>query len=283
MEKELVVKVEEFKGKNVVSSRSIAEGLGKRHDNIIRDLEVILQNSNMRTLIKPSTYSVDGQNRKYKQYLLTKDGFTLYMFNIQGHNDFKLAYIQRFNAMEKDLSERSLPKTYGEALILAGKLELEKEKLELENKKKQEVIERKTDLIDNMTEDLDEVRIRKIVTDYVTKYANNNKLGYKMVYDDLYGFFGRAIETDIAYAFDKYIEKSKQDVDENKKYNKINKLKGVDRKMPCKYVKLSKVSFIVGIMAKGGELIECMAKFFEVPVENILDKYRELETIKGDE
>ena len=89
----------------VVSSRVIAKELGKRHDNVVRDLEKILETSNLSSLIIPSFYRTQGQKREYKEYLLTKDGFTLYMFNIQGYQDFKLAYINKFNEMEKALRE----------------------------------------------------------------------------------------------------------------------------------------------------------------------------------
>lgn len=98
-------KIQESKYGLVVSSRDVAEQLGKRHDNVIRDLESILETSNLSSLIIPSFYKVDGQNRQYKEYLLTKDGFTLYMFNIRGYNDFKMAYIQKFNEMEKYIKE----------------------------------------------------------------------------------------------------------------------------------------------------------------------------------
>ncbi len=97
----------------VVSSRVIAKELGKRHDHVIRDLEKILETpnvgslnletSNLSSLIIPSFYRTQGQKREYKEYLLTKDGFTLYMFNIQGYQDFKLAYINKFNEMEKSI------------------------------------------------------------------------------------------------------------------------------------------------------------------------------------
>ena len=83
-----------------VSSRTIANGLGKRHDNVLRDLEQISETSNVSSLIIPSFYKVEGQKRKYKEYKLTKDGFTLYMFHIQGFTEFKMAYINRFNEME---------------------------------------------------------------------------------------------------------------------------------------------------------------------------------------
>lgn len=90
----------------VVSSRVIAKELEKRHDHVIRDLEKILETPNVGSLIIPSFYRTQGQKREYKEYLLTKDGFTLYMFNIQGYQDFKLAYINRFNEMEKELKKK---------------------------------------------------------------------------------------------------------------------------------------------------------------------------------
>lgn len=89
----------------VVSSRIVAKELGKKHKNVIRGLEQILIGSNLSRLIIPSNYK-DSKNRNYKEYLLTKDGFILYMFNIQGYQDFKLAYINRFNEMEKKLKKK---------------------------------------------------------------------------------------------------------------------------------------------------------------------------------
>lgn len=91
-------------GNLVVRSRVIAEQLGKRHDNVIRDLEQILKTSESSSLIISSFYEVEGQNRKYKEYLLTEKGFTLYMFNIQGYNEFKLAYINEFDRMKNALN-----------------------------------------------------------------------------------------------------------------------------------------------------------------------------------
>lgn len=92
----------------ITTSRIVAEGLNKRHDHVLRDLERILETPNVGSLIIPTTYKVKGQKREYKEYLLTKDGFTLYMFNIQGYNDFKMAYINEFNRMEKILKGEQL-------------------------------------------------------------------------------------------------------------------------------------------------------------------------------
>lgn len=113
MKNELInVNIENREGKTVVSSRLVAEGLHKRHDHIIRDLENILKEMNpdlgATNDIIESTYK-DSLNRSKKEYLLTKDGFTLYMFNVRGHNDFKMAYINKFNEMEKQLQEQNRP------------------------------------------------------------------------------------------------------------------------------------------------------------------------------
>ena len=125
------VEIESKNGINVVSSRVIAKQLGKRHEKVLRDLDKILtnphlgrlknqlthicvdsENADLRSLIIPNYYR-DSKNRRYREYLLTKDGFTLYMFNIQGYNDYKMAYINEFNRMEqalkKNITQEKLP------------------------------------------------------------------------------------------------------------------------------------------------------------------------------
>lgn len=90
----------------VVSSRVVAEELDRRPDAVLRDIDNVLKShsTDLSSEIIPSEYT-NNRGRKYREYLLTKDGFTLYMFNIQGHNDFKMAYINRFNEMEKQITE----------------------------------------------------------------------------------------------------------------------------------------------------------------------------------
>jgi Rha family phage regulatory protein len=129
----------------VVSSRTVAEQLGKRHADVLESVGNILENGDFRSLIIPSTYKVSGQKREYKEYLLTKDGFVLYMFNIQGHNDFKMAYIKKFNEMEKQLKERETKvftqNNLKEMLLLSLELIEKNEKLVAELKEKEKIIE----------------------------------------------------------------------------------------------------------------------------------------------
>lgn len=117
-------KLENHNGIYVVSSRVIANQLEKRHDNVMRDLDKILETSNLSSLIIPNLYRVSNQIRTYREYLLTKDGFTLYMFNIQGYNDFKLAYINEFNRMEQILnSQQNLPIATSSVMIPLDKVQ----------------------------------------------------------------------------------------------------------------------------------------------------------------
>lgn len=162
----------------VVSSRVVAEEIGREHSKVIRGLEQLLETPNVASLILPNQYKVEGQNRNYKEYLLTKDGFTLYMFNIQGHNDFKMAYINKFNEMENQLQNR-LPGTYKEALLQLVESVEQNEKLQLENTmQKQQIgeLQPKADYYDQILKSKKLITIGQIAKDYGMSSQAMNKL-----------------------------------------------------------------------------------------------------------
>lgn len=151
----------------VVSSRTVSEELERRHTHVIRDLEKILLSPNVGSVIIPSEYK-DNTGRKLKEYLLTKDGFTLYMFNIQGHNDFKMAYINKFNEMEQQIQNK-LPGSYKEAVAqLLENLE-RNEELQLENSiQKQQIgeLKPKATYYDLVLQNKSLLSVSKIAKDY---------------------------------------------------------------------------------------------------------------------
>ncbi|WP_281183093.1 phage regulatory protein/antirepressor Ant [Staphylococcus schleiferi] len=165
----------------VVSSRVVANELGRRHDNVKRDLKQILMSSKVSTLIIDSNYK-DSRGRNQKEYLLTKDGFTLYMFNIQGHNEFKMAYINKFNEMERQIKQPTAsymiddPVKRAELWIEEQK---EKQALQLENNMQKQKIaeyEPKASYLDTILNNKSLVTVGQIAKDYGMSAQALNKL-----------------------------------------------------------------------------------------------------------
>ncbi len=107
----MLVKIEEM-NKNeilVVSSRSVAEDFEKRHDHIVRDIEELIDKleppQNWGDLFIETTYQHEQNKQWYKEYLLTRDGFSLLVMGFTGQKalEWKLKYINAFNEMEKEL------------------------------------------------------------------------------------------------------------------------------------------------------------------------------------
>lgn len=94
------VTIQNHNGIPVVSSRVIAEQLGKEHSDVMRKCREVLGLGEF----SESSY-INSQNKEQPELLLTKDGFILLCMNYQGYNDFKRAYINRFNEMEQELKK----------------------------------------------------------------------------------------------------------------------------------------------------------------------------------
>lgn len=96
----------------IVSSRIVAEKLGKRHGDVLESLDNIIKD-----LLEKSTtdISVLFINSNYKaingkmnrEILLTETGFLMYVFNVQGYNEFKLEFIKEFKRLQKIVEEKN--------------------------------------------------------------------------------------------------------------------------------------------------------------------------------
>lgn len=126
---------------NRISSREIAEMMGKEHKNVLKKIDDLNKDLIGLTLSQ-SKYWIegeytDGQNRKYREYKVTELGCELIAHKTIGKEgtEFTVKYMDRFHKM-KEIIEENKPQlpSYVEALRqLADTLE-EKEKLEEENK-----------------------------------------------------------------------------------------------------------------------------------------------------
>lgn len=165
----------------VVSSRVVAEELERQHQHVKRDLDKILMSPNVDALILESEYK-DTRGRKQSEYLLTKDGFILYMFNIQGHNDFKMAYINRFNEMEKQITQLKDSYMIDDPVERAKRWieeQEERKQLETDNAVKEQIIgelQPKADYVDKILESTGTMTITQIAADYGLTAQKLNKL-----------------------------------------------------------------------------------------------------------
>lgn len=111
-------------GEPVASSRQIAENFGKEHKNVLQTIDnMTAENSALLQMFHLSEYTT-SQNKKLPMYLMNRDGFSLLVMGFTGKAalEWKLKYIQAFNAMEKKLAQRpqlSRSELMAQALIAA--------------------------------------------------------------------------------------------------------------------------------------------------------------------
>jgi Rha family phage regulatory protein len=101
----------EHKGVPVVSSRSIAEKFEKRHDVVLRSVETAECSEDFRNRNFVVSSYREGKG-KYKEYLLTKNGFAFVVMGFTGKKaaHFKENYILAFDAMYEFIQSLSTAK-----------------------------------------------------------------------------------------------------------------------------------------------------------------------------
>lgn len=103
-----------------MTSLQVAEHFRKNHKDVLRDIRVTIEKCshefNERNFA-PVEYT-DAKGEKRPMYILSKDGFTLLTMGYTGEKAmaFKVAYIARFNEMEKAL-QANAPTSDGFTLL----------------------------------------------------------------------------------------------------------------------------------------------------------------------
>lgn len=98
-----LINIENNEGILLVSSREVAENFGKRPSEVNRTIEnLTVENCTVKNMIIESSY-ISSRGREEKEYLLTRDGFSLLVMGFTGKKalEWKLKYIEAFNNMEK--------------------------------------------------------------------------------------------------------------------------------------------------------------------------------------
>lgn len=140
-----------YRGKDnqpLTNSLLVAETFGKEHRNVLRDIKNLIEGGVLKNeqtpMFEETTYISEQNKQSYPLYVMNQDGFTLLAMGFNGKKamEFKLKYIEAFNAMKRQIeqSKPSVPQNYLEALKSLVKAEEEKQQLALENKQKDETI-----------------------------------------------------------------------------------------------------------------------------------------------
>ncbi|EJR05096.1 rha family phage regulatory protein [Bacillus cereus MSX-A1] len=165
----------------VTDSLKVAEIFGKRHDNVVADIEKLMGYSSEEFSLlnfQDSKY-INERGREYNKYNLTKDGFALLAMGFTGKKavEFKMKYIEEFNRMEIHIKEQQKPKSaldQIQQLLLEGTMELKQQVDELETFTKEGFGDIQKEFINKMTIDSQQQRIMQNTVEASVRYCWNN-------------------------------------------------------------------------------------------------------------
>lgn len=105
-----IININNLDGTLTVSSREVANNFSKQHSKIIRSIENLIENEPSQNWLRyfiENSYK-DGKGEIRKEYLLTRDGFSLLVMGFTGAKalEWKLKYIEAFNMMEQEIKEQ---------------------------------------------------------------------------------------------------------------------------------------------------------------------------------
>lgn len=207
---ELMVKIENVNGVLVTTSNRVAEELGVNHRDLLEKIDGYIEKftkAESSALVEEfyiqSFYTIDGNFKKYKNYLITKKGIAQlvggYSAAVPKAFELNVAYINEFERMENYIKDNENPfknLSFQQMMIMTLQ---EQEKIA----DRVDIIESKVDneiRVDNG----EQRKIQKAVgtriyqrIDIVPQLAENKKFVFQALYRDLKDRFGVASYRDI--------------------------------------------------------------------------------------
>lgn len=182
---EFNVTVENVNGILVTTSNRVANELGVEHKSLLRKIDGYTNKFGSTKLCHEFYIENTFENRgkQYRNFLITKKGIAQliggYSSAVEKAFDLNVAYINRFEEMEKQLQGIGVPNTFAQALKLAYEQQLKIEQLEIDNKEKEtKIIEMspKASYYDLILQSKDVVAVTVIAKDYGMTAQAFNKL-----------------------------------------------------------------------------------------------------------
>ncbi|PGB04331.1 Rha family transcriptional regulator [Bacillus toyonensis] len=203
-------------GQLLVESREVSDMIGKRHADLLRSIEnyvLVLENAKLRSqdFFLETSYTTEGNNKTYKNYLLTRKGCDMVANKLTGEKGilFTAAYVTRFDEMEKSSKKQVPTNPFDQIQLLAiGTTKLNERVEHLE----QVVNER-------MTVDYSQQQaIRNTLNHRVCKLWGNGTIN-QVVHDSKQKLFSAAWkDVKAAFAVNSYCNVRQKDFDEALSY-----------------------------------------------------------------
>lgn len=192
-----------FKGENnqaLTSSLLVAEKFGKRHANVIRDIEKLLNtedeelNSKMSLAFVSSTY-VDSTGKGNLVYIMNRKGFSILVMGYNGIKalKFKNDFYDAFESLETRLKEQQKPISAVQMFALQANINLEHEqrlsnveqKLDALAKEREESTKQLLS-VSVSVESVPEISLRDKIRQLVNKYSASANISPRDVWHKVY-------------------------------------------------------------------------------------------------
>lgn len=169
----------------VANSLEVALNLGVEHKSLLRKIDGYVNKFGSTKMCHEFYIESTFENRgkQYRNFLITKKGIAQlvggYSSAVEKAFSLNVAYINRFEEMEKQLQGIGVPNTFAQALKLAYEQQLKIEQLEIDNKEKEtQIIEMKpkASYYDLILQSKDVVAVTVIAKDYGMTAQAFNKL-----------------------------------------------------------------------------------------------------------
>ena len=186
----------------VTTSVSVAGSFEKRHDHILRDIEVLKKDVPNFGEMFFETTEPDSYGRERKVYLMNRDGFTLLAMGFTGKRamEFKLKYIEAFNEMERQLQPQSI-----EDLIIMQAQSMKEIREKVEQQDKQlETVNHRLDNIDKVDTIGD---LQQRLNAMVRRFAQQEGIAFSLAWKEFRQAFNTAYRTNLTARMNNYKEK----------------------------------------------------------------------------
>ena len=256
-----------------ISSREVAEMMEVRHKDLLKKIDKINETFESEKIRSQkywveSSYKVEGNNKTYRKYQVTKKGCEFLAHKSTGEKGiiFTDRYMDRFEEMENTLKQNTPSYMIEDPIARAEKwIEeyKEKQQLEIENKELNKEIDHKENVIIGLVDNISLAEKRARIKQVINHNANGR---YAERYNLLYKEFQ-----------DKYHIKLKRRMDNLEVKCIVTNHLGEEIKI-TKKIKTNKMEYIDKILCKTPELYEIVCKRFENDVNELMKEWKDIIT-----